>query len=73
MAEENENDVGRDENDEEIFTVDNPSLDLEVIQLWESGNIGYFETDPGLKKISVLYYFLYVCMLSESKIDWYLF
>ena len=30
MGEENENDVGGEENEEELFTVDNPSLDLEV-------------------------------------------
>ena len=31
ISEENENEVGNDEAEEEMFTVDNPSLDLEVI------------------------------------------
>ena len=30
MAEENENDVGGEEVEEEVFTVENPSIDLEV-------------------------------------------
>ena len=30
MGEENENDVGQEEVEEEIFTVENPSIDLEV-------------------------------------------
>ena len=30
MGEENENDVAGEDNEEELFTVDNPSLDLEV-------------------------------------------
>ena len=31
IGEENENEVGSDETEEEMFTVENPSLDLEVI------------------------------------------
>ena len=30
MGEENENDVGQEEAEEEIFTVENPNIDLEV-------------------------------------------
>ena len=44
MGEENENDVAGEENEEELFTVDNPSLDLEVkiiLQLNISGILNF--------------------------------
>ena len=34
IGEENENEVGSDETEEEMFTVENPSLDLEVIFIY---------------------------------------
>ena len=42
MGEENENDVGQEEAEEEIFTVENPNIDLEVIMI-QFSNMDYLK------------------------------
>ncbi|XP_023341519.1 COP9 signalosome complex subunit 1 [Eurytemora carolleeae] len=57
MGEENENDVAGEENEEELFTVDNPSLDLET----------YASSYSGLAKLQRLQFIAEHCPLLRAE------